>query len=112
LGSLLRIRSSSQNHRENIAYGTWEKLSDAQIKKAARIAHAEEIISTSVIMIPSRYQGINLSAGITRLALPRAIVENRRILIFDEATALWIQNPNKKCRMPSNRAHSKPQRIT
>ena len=75
--------------RENIAYGLPD-ATDAQIKEAARQAHAHEFITT----LPEGYdtmvgeRGIKLSGGERqRVAIARAILSNKPILIMDEATS-------------------------
>lgn len=75
--------------RENIAYGDPD-ASLATIKKAAKLAHADEFISK----LKDGYdtvvgeRGVKLSGGQRqRVAIARAILKNAPILILDEATS-------------------------
>jgi len=75
--------------KENICYGAPD-ASDAQIERAARLAHAHEFIENLEngydTMIGER--GIKLSGGQKqRLSIARAILRNRPVLILDEATS-------------------------
>ena len=74
---------------ENIAYARPE-ASDAEIVRAARLAHAHGFI----VDLPDGYatlvgeRGVKLSGGERqRVAIARAILANRPVLILDEATS-------------------------
>ena len=83
----------SASVRDNIAYGTLggkvEKVTDAQIEAAARLANAHEFI----IQLPQGYdtvlgeRGSTLSGGQRqRVAIARAAIRNAPIVILDEPT--------------------------
>ncbi|MEK7123059.1 MAG: ABC transporter ATP-binding protein [Patescibacteria group bacterium] len=74
---------------ENIAYGK-ERATKKEIRRAARLAHAEEFIEE----LPKKYdtlvgeRGIKLSGGQRqRIVIARAILKDAPILVLDEATS-------------------------
>ena len=76
--------------RENLLYGVHRDVSQEELEKAARDAHAHEFIASW----PDGYdtlvgeRGVKLSGGQKqRVAIARALLTNCRILLLDEATS-------------------------
>jgi len=91
----------------NISYGSNKKVSAEDVKKAARIAYADEFIDK----LPAGYdtllspKGSNLSGGQKqRLCIARAIVGDPPILIFDEATSALDSESEKNVQKAIDRA--------
>lgn len=87
--------------RNNIAYGH-PKATDAQVRKAARYAHATGFINK----LPDKYdsligeRGASLSGGQRqRIAIARAILKDAPILILDEATSALDSVTEKKIQL-------------
>lgn len=83
---------------ENIAYGA-QAASRADIERAARLAYADEFIST----LPQGYEsivgerGIKLSGGQRqRIAIARAILADRPLFLLDEATSALDSDSERK----------------
>jgi len=76
--------------RDNIAYGALSDASDADIMRAATMAHAVEFIDRLPLGLDTVLgeQGVRLSGGQRqRLAIARAILKGAPILVMDEATS-------------------------
>lgn len=91
----------------NISYGSNKKVTVEDVKKAARIAYADEFIDK----LPAGYdtvlspKGSNLSGGQKqRLCIARAIVGDPPILIFDEATSALDSESEKNVQKAIGRA--------
>ncbi|KAM7267398.1 hypothetical protein ACFE04_009564 [Oxalis oulophora] len=76
--------------RDNIIYGVFREVDEAEIVEAAKLANAEDFISA----LGNGYdtlcgdRGIQLSGGQKqRVAIARAILKNPTILLLDEATS-------------------------
>jgi ATP-binding cassette subfamily B protein len=80
----------SRSIADNIAFGTSEAVTRAQVEAAARRAQAHEFIS----QLPEGYdtvigeRGVTLSGGQRqRIAIARAFLSDPRILILDDSTS-------------------------
>ena len=84
--------------KENICYGIQRKVSDEEVKEAAKKAYIDDFIET----LPNKYEtmlaegGNNLSGGQRqRIAIARVFLRKPKILILDEATSA-LDNTSEK----------------
>lgn len=87
--ALQRSELFSATIRENIAWGN-PNADDAAIRRAARIAQADDFIAGKAngYDTPVAERGMSLSGGQKqRLSIARAIAKNAEILIFDDSTS-------------------------
>jgi ABC-type multidrug transport system fused ATPase/permease subunit len=97
----------SDTVKNNIAYGSNKNVTEEDVVKACKIAHASEFIET----FDDGYnellgtKGSNLSGGQKqRMSIARAIVGNPPILIFDEATSALDTESEKNVQLAINEA--------